>query len=234
MRKEPYGVGSFVHVMQRGVRGVPIVRNDDDRWRFLKLLRYLNDANVPRNWERDIAPENIRAGFSRPAHWPAQKPYASIIAFCLQDNHFHLLLKETQEGGISKFMQRLSTSMAAYLNAKYDERGTPFQGSFRSRTVGDDVYLQYLNAYILVKNTFEIYPHGAQQAARSFDAAFAWAEAYPFSSLIDYMGHRHGEFLDYDEIARLFENNDSFKSFARDVIYGRMEGETDFLERMLT
>jgi len=167
-------------------------------------------------------------------HWPAQKPYASVIAFCLHDNHFHLLLKETSEGGISKFMQRLSTSMAAYLNAKYGERGTPFQGSYRSRTVDNDTYLQYLNAYILVKNTFEIYPRGAKQAARSFDTAFAWAEAYPFSSLTDYMGHRHAEFLDYAEIAEVFGDHDSFKALARDVIQGRLERELDFLGKLLT
>ncbi len=80
--------------MKRGTRGIPIVRDEDDQWRFLKLLRYLNDANTPRNWERDIGPDNVRAGFSRPEHWGKEKPYVSVLAFCLMDNHFHLLVQE--------------------------------------------------------------------------------------------------------------------------------------------
>jgi hypothetical protein len=233
MRKEPYGIGSYVHVVQRGVRGMPIVRSDDDRWRFLKLLRYLNDANVPRNWERDIAPEHIRAGFSRPPHWPKQQPYVSIIAFCLLDNHFHLLLQETTDGGISKLMQRVSTSMARYLNAKYDERGTPFQGSFRSRTVSRDEHLQYLNAYIHVKNTFDLFPRGAARARADFDEAFSWAEGYPFSSLIDYMGHRHAQLLDYAAATEIFGDVTTFKRFAREIMQDRAE-QRDIFDDLLT
>lgn len=232
MRKEPFGVGSYVHIVQRGVRGLPIVRSDDDRWRFLKLLRYLNDENVPRNWERDIGPDNIRAGFSRPAHWPAPAPYASLVAFCLLDNHFHLLLRETHDGGISKFMQRLSTSMARYTNEKYQEKGTPFQGSYRSRTVAGDEHLQYLSAYIQVKNTFDLFPHGTRRAVSLFDEAFAWAEGYPFSSLIDYMGHRHAQFLDHALVDEIFENPGRFKRYARDVIDDRHE--RDIFGDMLT
>src|SRR3954466_5129667 len=105
MRRDPYGVGSYIHVFNRGTKRMNIVRDEDDRWRFLKLVRYLNDANVPRNWERDIGPDLIRAGFDRPDHWPARDPYVSILAFCLMDNHFHLLVREQKEGGLSKFMQ---------------------------------------------------------------------------------------------------------------------------------
>ena len=55
MRKEQFGIGTFVHVVNRGAHKINIVRTDADRWRFLKLLRYLNDVSVPRNWERDIS-----------------------------------------------------------------------------------------------------------------------------------------------------------------------------------
>ena len=92
MRKEVFGVGTLVHIVQRGARQVSIVRDNSDRWRFLRLLRYLNDADVPRNWEREITPDDIRAGFRRPETWGEQKPYVSILAFCLMDNHVHLLV----------------------------------------------------------------------------------------------------------------------------------------------
>jgi REP element-mobilizing transposase RayT len=220
MRKEPFGVGSYVHIMKRGGRGAHIVRDDNDRWRFLKLLRYLNDENAPRNWERSIGRDNIIAGFTRPIEWPEAKPYVSILAFCLLDNHFHLLLQEKVEGGVAKFMQRVCTSMSANFNARYEEKGTLFQGAYKARTILNDEHLQYLSAYIQVKNVFELYPEGIENAVNRFEDAYEWAQTYPFSSLTDYAG-RNRQILDHDVIGDVLPNYDSFSSFAKDVILGR-------------
>ncbi|TSC85930.1 MAG: hypothetical protein G01um10148_838 [Parcubacteria group bacterium Gr01-1014_8] len=230
MRREPYSVGSYVHVMKRGTRGMSIIRDDDDRWRFLKLLRYLNDDNTPRNWERDIGPDNIRAGFSRPEHWRKQKPYVSILAFCLMDNHFHLLVRENVENGISAFMQRLCTSMAAYFNAKYSEEGTLFQSSYKARTVHDDEYLQYLLAYITVKNPFERFPGGLDSAFQKYDEALQQARAYPFASLIDVLGSRRSQILDYDALDEVVETDErKFLNSAKDVLNGVYAFDNEFV-----
>ncbi len=221
MRKENFSVGSYVHVMKRGVRRTNIVRDEADRWRFLKLIRYLNDSNVPRNWERDITPDHIREGFKRPEGWGKSDPYVSVLAYCLMDNHFHLLLQERVDGGIGKFMQRVCTSMAAYFNAKYAESGSLFQGAYKARTVRSDTQLQYLAAYINVKNPFERYPAGFDHATSEFDKAFRWAEEDPFSSLSDYVQKSHSALLDHAAIIELFDHGQGFKEFSKDVIQGR-------------
>lgn len=221
MRREDFSVGSFVHVMKRGARRTDIVRDKADRWRFLKLIRYLNDSNVPRNWERDITPEHIKSGFQRPHHWGKPQPYVSVLAFCLMDNHFHLLLQERTEGGIAKFMQRVCTSMAAYFNAKYAESGTLFQGAYKARTVKTDEQLQYLAAYINVKNPFERYPSGFEHAVREFDTAFQWAQNDPFSSLADYAQKPNSALLDHSLIREVFLHGEHFRNFSRDMVLGR-------------
>lgn len=221
MRKEDFSVGSFVHVMKRGARRTNIVRDEADRWRFLKLIRYLNDSNVPRNWERDITPEHIKSGFERPHHWSKPEPYVSVLAFCLMDNHFHLLVQERADGGIAKFMQRVCTSMAAYFNAKYDESGTLFQGSYKARTVKTDEQLQYLAAYINVKNPFERHPAGLNYAIRQFDRAFQWAQNDPFNSLADYAQEAGSPLLDHSVIKELLLQGKDFKNFSRDMMLGR-------------
>lgn len=218
MRKEPYSVGSFVHVYKRGTRKMPIVRDDADRWRFLKLIRYVNDQNLPRNWERDIGPDLIRQNYARPQSWGDQKPYVSILAYCLMDNHFHLLLQERVDGGISKFMQRVCTSMSAAYNAKYTETGTLFQGSFRARTVKDDEQLQYLAAYIHVKNAFERYPAGLKAAIREYNRAYEWAKRDPFVGL-----ESDFPILDQDVIRDVLLDNGRFRAYARDVMYSRAD-----------
>ena len=55
MRKEPYSVGSIVHIVKRGARGLPITRGESDQWRFLMLLYFLNDSSRREdNWEREV------------------------------------------------------------------------------------------------------------------------------------------------------------------------------------
>jgi len=227
MRKEQFGTGTFVHVIQRGSRQMPIVRNDTDRWRFLRLIRYVNDESVPRHWERDISPDDILDNFRRPAYWPAIKPYVSVIAYCLMDNHFHLLLQERLEGGVSKFIQRISNSMAMHHNARYGTSGTLFEGPYRARVVADDRHLQYLGAYINVKNPFERFPGGLHVATANFEQAYAFAIAYSFSSTADFAGVRTSSILDHALRQELFSNPNEFKGVAQELMLDRQEALSD-------
>ena len=63
-------------------------------------------------------------------------------------NHFHILVKEKIENGISKFMGKLTTGYSMYFNKRYDRTGSLFQGVFKSVHADSDEYLKYLFAYI--------------------------------------------------------------------------------------
>src|SRR6056297_2075638 len=95
MDREVIKKGNFGHIYNRGVRKMPIVFNDEDKWRFLKSLRYLNDKNTPSNLFRDLDRklENYRH-FKRPKEWPPSEPLVKILSYCLMPNHFHLILKQ--------------------------------------------------------------------------------------------------------------------------------------------
>ena len=188
MRVEHFGVGSIVHVMKRGARGLPIVRTEADRRRFASLLYLLNDKHQDQNWKHKTTGLDL---FERPLDWPERAPLVRILAWVLMPNHFHLLLEEVEEGGIAKFMQRLCGSMSAHFNAKYDEKGSLFQGGYKGRTVADDNYLGLLAPYIMVKNVFELYPGGLNKALKEFEKAWQWGVgSYEFSSLPEYAGVR--------------------------------------------
>ena len=188
MRKEPFTVGDYVHILKRGAKGLPIVRDENDRLRFLKILRHLNDEYISDYWENDIEKESSHTEkvFERPVTWPEQKPLVMILAYTLMPNHFHILVKEITEGGVARFMQKLGNSMTGHFNLKYKESGSLFQGSYKARHVKDDRYLRYLAIYIMVKNIFELYPGGIQEAIRNFEKAFEWGTNYQFSSLAEY------------------------------------------------
>lgn len=221
MRKEPYTVGSYVHVIKRGVRGTPIVLDDMDRWRFVLMLRHFNDEHKSENWFRDLMDEKVANNLNRPNFWPPQRKIVNILCYCLLDNHFHLLLKEIKDGGISTFMHKLGGGMANYYNEKYQEKGSLFQGSYRSKTIGSDYYLRYVSIYIQVKNAFEMYPGGFEKARREFDKAYEWAIKNPFCSLGEYVGSRESPLIDKDLLGEIFSKPSDYKNFARDFVEGR-------------
>ncbi len=228
MRVEPFGVDSIVHVVKRGARGLPITRDQADRWRFPRLLYYLNDEHQSEFWEQDV--KRLQQ-FEWPKNWPERKPLVHILAWTLMPNHFHLLLQEIQEGGVSRFMQRLCGSMSRHFNEKYQEQGSIFQGAYRSRTINTDRYLRWAIAYILVKNVFELYPGGFARAVKECEKAWKWGiDTYKFSSLSDYALGKPTPIINGNFIGEMFNGISDFKSCSRDMIESRLEKLTEAAE----
>ena len=70
-----------------------------------------------------------------------------IYAYCLMDNHVHLLLKEGSEG-LATMMKRINASYAYYFNQKYHRVGHLFQDRFKSEPIENEKYLLAVIRYI--------------------------------------------------------------------------------------
>lgn len=228
MRKEPFAVGNYIHVYNRGNRKQEIVRSDQDSWRFMQALRFFNDSSSSQNLLRTLSrsksdtdqPSSVfEMGW--PADWPKKDPLVKILCYCLMPNHYHLLLKEIADGGVSKFMQKLGIGYTNYFNLKYDEVGSLFQGGYKSRTVTDDNYLKYLIVYIQVVNVLELYPGGLEVAYKDINKALKFAEEYPFSSYPDYSGARKSLIIDKDIFGELLPKPSDYKKLVIDVLKGQ-------------
>lgn len=219
MRVEPFGLDSYLHVLKRGARGLDIVRDESDQWRFLRLLFFMNDQYFDNNWMIVTKNKNL---FHRPNNWPERQPLVDILVYTLMPNHIHLLLREIKNGGVSLFMKKVGQSMTEHANRKYNEKGSLFQGAYKSKTVTTDEYISYVSIYIMVKNVFELYPkRGLKGAQNNFDDAWRWAANYPFSSFGDYAGTRdRSSIIAKGLLGEIFNTPDKFKSYSRDVILG--------------
>lgn len=115
------------HVMMRGIDRRDIFVDDLDRGKFIKTLRAV------------AFPED-RDGNPLP-------PYCNIHAYCLMDNHIHLLIAEGTEG-IGTVMKRIGVSYVSYYNKRHGHLGPLFHDRFRSEPVGDTGYFITLLRYI--------------------------------------------------------------------------------------
>lgn len=75
---------------------------------------------------------------------------ASLYAFCVMNNHAHLVIKEDRDSGdsIETLMKRIGVAYATYYNQKQKRIGHVFQDRFRSEPVEDEAYLLSVIRYV--------------------------------------------------------------------------------------
>lgn len=140
MRTVKFAQREYYHCYNRGVDKRNIFMDKMDYQYFMKSL-YAYNTNEVRGKLR----------LHNDAVIQEERPI-SIMAFCLNSNHYHLLIRENTEGGISKFMQRVGTGYTMFFNQRYDRSGSLFQGKFKATHIQNDEKLRHISAYVNLNN----------------------------------------------------------------------------------
>ena len=182
MRRVPFAVDEWYHCYNRSVEGRISFNDSRDYYRFLELLYLAND-------ELSLRRDDFRGlKFEEVLKAPRGKKLVAIGAFCLMPNHFHLVLKEVVEGGITTFMQKVGTAYTMYFNAKHERKGNLFLKPFRSIHVSTDRYFQHLVNYVHCNPAVLYEP--SWKTSHIVDPQFLGGHiaAYPYSSLSAHTG----------------------------------------------
>src|SRR5438552_995592 len=107
----------WYHCFNRGVEKRTTFEDTADYERVTALLYLANDTQSI-DLFTDRTPSLSRALTSH-----REKPIVTVGAYSLMPNHYHLVLREETEGGISTFMQKLGTAYVMYFNARYQRIG---------------------------------------------------------------------------------------------------------------
>lgn len=75
-------------------------------------------------------------------------PLVEIYAFAFMPNHYHFLLKQLQDGGISRFIGNFQNSFAKIYNLKNNRNGAVFQNQFRAKRPETDDEFLHISRYI--------------------------------------------------------------------------------------
>jgi putative transposase len=107
------------HITQRGNNRATVFFDDEDRQTYLKLL----------------------AGY-------AEKHHFQIWAYCLMDNHAHLLAVPEAETSLARGIGLTNQVYTQYLNRKLNQSGRIWQNRFFSCVVENNQYLWAVARYI--------------------------------------------------------------------------------------
>ena len=154
--------------------------DDGDYLRFLRQLYELNDEDAVVNMNYYFNPKTMTVE-SRPVHKviKLRKRLVDILVFTLMPNHYHLMLRQKAENGITKFMQKLGTGYTMYFNKKNKRSGSLFQGRFKAVHLIDNEHLIYLPHYIHT-NPLSLNYGGS--------TSIDFLKRYRWSSFLDYVG----------------------------------------------
>jgi REP element-mobilizing transposase RayT len=134
----PLVTGEIYHVFNRGVDKRITFIDDSDYLRFYKSLAHFNS----------VEPVGSLFESVRGSKDASSKKLVTIHTFCLLPNHFHILLTQETDDGISNFMKRLGGGYTSYFNEKYERSGSLFQGKFKRILMNKNEKLLHLSMYI--------------------------------------------------------------------------------------
>lgn len=204
LRRTEFAPDEHYHLCVRGNNKQNIFRSRADRARFLFLILYLQSdesfSNIHRlvrnylecgSWGVDVETERSIV----------ENRYVALEALALMDNHVHLAVREEREQGIMRYMQRVLTAYAKYVNTKYETVGHVFQGPYRAVHIEDNDQFLYCSTYI-------------HRNPRELPGIAGKEHQYEWSSYQDYLGpNRFGALLDPSLVLDQFDSVEDYRTF---------------------
>lgn len=212
-RRLPFVTNYYYHIFNRGLAKRPIFMDKRDYEKFIFTLFYYRFTKLPMKLSHFLQISNSARQNIISKLTTTGTKNIDILCFVLMPNHFHLLLKQVVDNGISNYLRLISNSWTHYFNLKYNRQGALFQGIFKAVMIEDDKQLIHLSRYIHINPV-------VSNIIKEKDFL-----KYQWSSFNDYL-KRTSHFVDVETIFSHFSKPISYKNFVLNQIdYGKkLEG----------
>ncbi len=197
------------HVFNKGVASVPVFVTKKDYQRALETLAYYQNLNLPARYSYFIVQSlEIRNKILEELK-KQNKLLVEIIAYCLMPTHFHLILRQKYDHGISKFLGNFTNSYTRYFNTRNKRDGHLFQGKFKAVRIITDEQLLHVSRYI------HLNPYISHLLKKVEDLS-----NYPYTSFPEYLHKNQTGICHKEIILGLFKNK---RTLYRKFVYDQAE-----------
>lgn len=137
-----FATGEIYHIYNRASEKKTIFNNNREYSRFVDLIKFYQSEQshkfsfYSREQRNDLM------------HHGGGSPLIKIICYCIMPNHFHLLIKQARDEGITAFMRKIADGYSKYFNTLHHRVGPLFQGNFRAVRIVDNSQLLNVGRYI--------------------------------------------------------------------------------------
>ncbi|QQS39372.1 transposase [Candidatus Woesebacteria bacterium] len=205
-RQQPLVSGYYYHVFNREPNRKVTFTSPDEYERAKITLWYYQFQHLPvcLSTLLNKMPDCDRKRITNELNIKDERK-VDLLAYCLMPNHFHLLLRQKVDGGISKYVGDFQNSYTKYFNKKHNRRGGLLSQRFRAVLIKSHEQLLHLTRYI------HLNPY-ASGGIKDFDELFC----FPYSSIRSYLGTKEDELVNNKLIYDLFETGDGYCEFMKE------------------
>lgn len=207
-RKYPLITDHFYHVFNKSIDGRPIFTNKRECSITLQMVKYYQVAD-----ERKVSfskfrlwAQELRNNFYQVVY--KNKSFLTeIVAFCLMPNHYHFLLKQIKDDGISKFLSDFQNSFTRFYNIKHERKGHLFTGPFKAVLIENESQLIHVSRYI------HLNPLTSYLLKEPDDL-----NDYLWSSYPEYVGLKESKISNPEYVLSQFKNSSDYNKFVLDQV----------------
>lgn len=186
MRKITFKKGDAYYLFNRGVDNRNVFVSQEDYDRFEAYLYILNDTESARasnffvGKRHETIFENARA-----------EQLVAIGAYSILPTHFHLIASPLVDGGLPKFMQKLTTAYTMYFNDKYRRSGSLFEGTYKAHAPSSENHLKFLLALTHLAPAQLFNRNWHDESILELETIAGEVMDYRYSSVGEYMADKH-------------------------------------------
>ena len=206
VRPEPFIKNSIYHVFNKTIDHRNIFNDKSYSDYFLGGLSYYrsNETQLSFSGLKKLE-KNILYSLLKKNH-DKKNFRVEVLAYTLMPTHFHLLIKQIKDDGISRYLSDSVNSLTRFFNLKNERKGPIFLPYFKSVRVTTEELLKHISRYIhlnpfscnLVKNLIEL-------------------RKYELSSYKSYIGKIRDPLTNNNDVMSLFNFNKArYKKFVED------------------
>lgn len=201
-RSQILATGETYHVFNRSVGHEEIFTSQRNLNRIYEITDYYRYPQILRFSQFQLlSPENQLNYLKK---MKSRSQIVELMAFSFMPNHYHFLLRQLHDHGITSFTANLQNSFAKYFNLKYHRHGALFQSPFKAKRVSSDEEMLHVSRYIHLN------------PVTSFLIKFEELAAYPWTSFIAYMNDDSETFINTEKILDLSYSQDKYHRFVAD------------------
>ncbi len=204
-RKDPFVTDNIYHTFNKTIEHKRIFESYEIASKFLEIIRYYRSSSIHMKFSHFEKLSPILKKMYEEKLLNESTFRVNILSFCIMPTHFHLLLKQIENNGVSFYLSQIQNSLTRYFNIKYNRMGPLFVQTFKSVLIKTEDQLKHVSRYI------HLNPYSSAIISSS-----ELLENYPWSSFHEYL-NKHSSRLDLTQpkyILNLFNNNKKrYKTF---------------------
>lgn len=147
-RKYPLVTEAYYHVYNKTIDGKRPLENPRVLSKMKEICWYYRSISTPLCYADFIRASDERKKKVTDLLINADSFRVSILAYCFMPTHYHFLIRQLVDGGVSMFISQIQNSFTRYFNILKSRKGPLFLHKFKSRPIESEADIKHLARYI--------------------------------------------------------------------------------------